>query len=597
VEGLSQRTGTARRPGVVSKEAELGTAVVPPPVRPRFLVENLDPKDQFIPEDLAEEHRLIAKATTRFLEGEILPHGEAIERGDFGLVRRLMRGLGEADLIGIEIPTRYGGLGLGSVFNTVVSERMVRCPSFAVAHGVHSGLACYPLIFLASHELKERFLPRMASGEILGALASTEPEAGSDIFSIQTKVGPLQSDGAYRLNGTKMWISNAGFADVFMTFAQLDRRRRNFFLVERGEGVSTGAEEDKMGLRGSSTRAVHFDDVVVPADHCIGEPGSGQRHYAGILGGGRFKLAIGCVGISKEALKLATGYAGMRKQFGRPICEFPGVQAKLAHMALRSWVAESVIYRLAGSIDAAVDAGTPKVEVLGEHVAEVCIAKALASEYAGQVTDECVQVLGGCGYSRRYPAEQYYRDIRVFRIFEGTNEIMRLVIADQVRRMQAIRELEGRRGPDLEDAPSVGRGGSFEATLAGAKRIFASIARLGYERTRLELFEAQELCLALGDFAMEIYAMESGLVRLRKLEAIDKAGVERSLVSLLFEQAQQRIHQFLREAIPRVAAGAGIETLWNELGAAGGPPCDSRQWRSEIARAAADGDAALFAED
>lgn len=528
----------------------------------------------FVPEDFDDEHRLISKTAGEFVEREVLPSSDAIEAGDFARIRGLMRGMGEIGLLGFEYPVAYGGHELGKVHASLVTEQLARQPSFGVTHGVHTGIGSYPVLYLGNDAQRARYLPRMASGEILSALACTEAGAGSDIFNVRTRA--VKSADGYRLHGEKLWISNSGFADVFMTLTKLEGEKSTFFAVPRGiPGFTLGPEEVKMGIRGSSTRALHFDGARLGEEDRLGAPGSGNVAFFGILSHARLKLAAGCLGLAKELLLQACRYAAERRQFGRSLDGFPAVRAKLASMALGAWITESVVYRVAGAVDsgahAAASAGRNRCWAAQEHTLECALIKVLASEQAGRLADDCMQIYGGIGYSGRFPIERYYRDARIFRIFEGANDLLQLLAVSSIVMSSQRRGHPARvRGADATDdavRPMPRELAELEARLAAAKDGFALLLADLAEPRSAWAMEAQEISMPLADVALDVFALDTAVGRCRRRAARgDALALELALTRLLFEEAGLRVHARARELTPRLGAATSAR-VYERLGA------------------------------
>ena len=517
-----------------------------------FLIEERLPEEIFTPEDFTEQHRLIAETAEQFMRNEVLPRWEQIERQEPGLTPRLLRQAGELGLLSIDIPERYGGTEMDKVSSTIVVERFAQYASFLASHGAHSVIGTLPIVFFGNEEQKQKYLPRLATGEMIAAYCLSEAEAGSDALSIRTRAA-LSPDGKhYLLNGEKMWITNAGFADLFIVFAKVDGEKFSCFIVEKGfPGVATGAEEKKLGIKGSSTRAVILEDARVPAENLLGEVGRGHVVAFNILNVGRFRLAAGCIGGAKQALQHAAGYASQRRAFGKAIAQFGLIQEKLAEMATRIYAGESMIYRTAGLIDPLLAEAIPDSPAYGEQVrkaieeyaVECSIDKVYCSEILDYVADECVQIYGGYGYHQDYPAERAYRDARINRIFEGTSEINRLLITGMLLKRAASGRLGLRAAIEglFQESPAAERSmearrteerNTEAASLLGAeKRLVAAVkktallvAGVAYQKFADSLADQQEITAAISDIVMEAFATESALLRAGKMAA--RSGVQ-----------------------------------------------------------------------
>jgi alkylation response protein AidB-like acyl-CoA dehydrogenase len=484
--------------------------------------------EQFTGADFTDTDLLYAKTAEDFVRGEVLPQIEAIEAKQEGLMPALLKRAGELGLLMVDIPERYGGLGLHKTTSMLVSERGALCASFSVSWGAHTGIGTLPIVYYGSEAQKTRYLPKLATGELLAAYALTEPGSGSDALAAKTRAD-RQPDGSYRLTGTKQFITNAGFADLFTVFAKVDGEHFTAFVVERSApGLSTGPEEKKLGIRGSSTRQLILEDTPVGADAVLGEIGQGHKIAFNILNVGRFKLGAGAVGAAKECLKIALDYARDRKQFGRPLASFGMIQRKLADMATRIYVADSMSYRTAGLMDAAADAVDPNAPdalkqlvktSIEEYTIEASILKVFGTEAMDFVADESLQVLGGYGFTAEYPVERHYRDSRINRIFEGTNEINRLIIpATLLKRigqgglpfMDFLKQVQ--REIDDRDAWPPGIGGPLDRENRAAevaKRVVAYTTRVLVEKDLASLKEKQQHLEVLANMIIDVFAMDS----------------------------------------------------------------------------------------
>ncbi|BDG58945.1 acyl-CoA dehydrogenase family protein [Caldinitratiruptor microaerophilus] len=547
-----------------------------------FLIEAAAPEDVFTPEDLSAEQRAIGDTVREFVEREVWPALPAMERHEFEHNVRLLRRAAELGLTGIEIPEEFGGLGLDKVTAAVVTENMGPGASFAVTFGAHTGIGTLPIVFFGNRDQKARYLPALASAEKIAAYALTEPESGSDALSART-TARLSPDGQhYILNGTKQWISNGGFADVFVLYAKVDGEKFTAFIVERGfPGVSTGAEEHKMGLLGSSTVQVILQDAQVPVANVLHEVGKGHQVAFNILNIGRFKLAAGCVGSSKHVLGLAARYAQERHQFGRPIASFPLIQQKLADMAVRTYAAESMVYRTAGLLEeglaeidpGAEDAGRLSARAIHEYAVEASANKVFASEVLDFVVDEGVQIHGGYGYMREYEVERAFRDARINRIFEGTNEINRLLVPGElVRRalkgdlalLPAMEQLQRELVTLVPPVPAGAVPLEVESWLVeAARKLTLMVAGLGVQKYGTALEGEQELLAGVADMVIDLFAMESAILRARK--AVLRSGPEDAqghvdLATAATHDAFDRIESTARRLLAAIEEGDALRS-------------------------------------
>ncbi|MHB8958094.1 MAG: acyl-CoA dehydrogenase family protein [Candidatus Limnocylindrales bacterium] len=516
-----------------------------------FLVEAAAVGDMPTPERLTEEQRAIRRSAATIVEREAGPRRERLEAKDYAAHREMLAILGREGYLGIDVPEAFGGVGLDKTTSVAVTEAIAGAGSFAVTFSAHTGIGTLPLVFFGTDDQRRRFLPGLADGSKAAAYALTEPGAGSDAQGIRTRA-TRQQDGSWRLDGSKQFITNAGFADLFTVYAKVDGEHFTAFLVERGTpGLEIGPEEHKLGIHGTSTCPLTFDGAVVPAENLLGEVGKGHRVAFNVLNVGRFKLAAAALGAMKPSVGIAAAYASERKAFGRAIAEFPLVAGMLADMAVRTYVTESVVYRIAGLLDARLEgaeAGGPDgVRMALEELAVECsIAKILASEELDAVVDELVQVHGGYGYIEEYPAAQAYRDARINRIWEGTNEINRLLIPGTLlkRAMTGRLDLLGpaRRaqeallaGPTGDTGSDDGRALAAEARLVdGLRQVTLLLAGAAVQRFGTALEEQQEVLAGIADLAIAVLALESTVLRAEQAasDAPARADVHRELARL-----------------------------------------------------------------
>jgi alkylation response protein AidB-like acyl-CoA dehydrogenase len=531
----------------------------------------------FTPERLSDEHRAIRDAVSAFVEKEVLPRHDAVEGRDYATHRSLLERLGRDGFLGIDVPEAYGGAGLDRVSSLVVNEALAGAGSFAVTYAAHTGIGTLPIVFFGTDEQKRAYLPGLADGTRVGAYALTEPGAGSDAMGIRTRA-TRQADGSWRLDGTKQFITNAAFADLFTVYAKIDGEHFSAFLVERDTpGLSIGPEEKKMGLHGASTCPITLDGVVVPAGNLLGEPGKGHRVAFNVLNLGRFKLGAVCLGGMRSALGIATRYASERSAFGRKLAAFPLIGAKLASMTARTYAVESAVYRIAGllegSLAAAEDATSPEAVrvALEEYAVECSLAKVLASEELGALVDEVVQIHGGYGYIEEYPAAGLYRDARIHRIWEGTSEINRLLIPGTLlkRAMTGRLDLLGpaQRASDAllgGELPSFdGPFAAEEAAVAATRTVTLVLAGAAVQRYGTGLEEQQELLAGLADLAIDLFAMESVLERAKQTIAAGgaAASVHADLARLVVAERSGAVEQRAKALAAALASGDEARTL------------------------------------
>ena len=525
-----------------------------------FLIEERRVEEVFTPEDFSEEQRMIGDTAAQFMEKEMMPRLPEILALKYEATRALLRQAGELGLLGVEIPEEYGGAGLDKVCGCLVSEKSARDGSFAVSFMGHTGIGTLPIVYFGNEAQKRKYLPRFAAGEWISSYSLSEASSASDAMNAQARAVPSPDGASWILNGEKMWLTNAGFADVYITFAKVDGEHFTAFIIDKGSpGVSLGAEEKKTGIKGSSTRPLILEGAVIPRENLLGEIGKGHKIAFNILNIGRFKLGAGCTGGAKGALRTAVGYARGRTAFGHPITDFGLVKHKLGEMAILIYVAESMVYRTAGMIDRNLDGVTSAAEALPrieEYDVECSTIKVWCSEMLDYAVDETVQIFGGAGFVEDYPAERYWRDARVNRIFEGTNEINRLLVPGRLLRramkgelpvfdkaMALMGELQS---PPPATPPEDGPLAAEARMLAGAKKTALMCLGLAAQRFGTSLTDQQEVLGLFADVAMETYALESALLRTRK-----KAGAAGEAASALNVAA---VRCFAQDALDRIEA-------------------------------------------
>ena len=547
-----------------------------------FLLEERKTHEVFTPEDFTEQHLLIAQTAEEFALNEIVPNIEKMEHKDFSVTRDLLKKAGELGLSSVEIPEAYGGLEMDKVTAAVIADHIAKYAGFATTWGGHTGIGTLPIVYFGTEEQKKKYLPRLAAGEIIGAYALSEASSGSDALNCRARA-QLSSDGThYLLNGEKMWITNAGFADLFTVFAKVDGEKFTAFLVEKTfPGFSIGGEEHKMGIRGSSTCPLILNDCQVPVENVLGEIGKGHVIAFNILNVGRFKLGAMCVGGARVSIANAIGYAKQRKAFNKVIADFGLVREKLANMATLIYVGEALVYRTVGMMDVAlaeVDKSGPEAaketrKAIEEYAVECSIIKVWGSEMIDYVVDETVQIYGGYGFVEEYPAERTYRDARINRIFEGTNEINRLIItgfllkratSGQLPLLPAIKKLmdEVLAGPSLAD--------DIEGPLAEERKLVASAKKLALfaagaasQKYMQAIQDQQEIMGAIADLVIETYAMESAVLRAQKL--VERGGESAAalpiaMTQVYLSQAMEKIEGAARRIIAAVAEGDMLRT-------------------------------------
>jgi alkylation response protein AidB-like acyl-CoA dehydrogenase len=551
-----------------------------------FLLETRRPDEVFTPEDFTEQQMLIGQTAEEFTVNEILPNVEKMEHKDFSISRDLLKKAGELGLSGVEIPEAYGGLEMDKVTAAVIADHIAQYAGFATTWGAHSGIGMLPLVYFGTEEQKKKYLPRLAAGEIVGAYALSEASSGSDAMNCRARA-QLSSDGKhYILNGEKMWITNAGFADLFTVFAKIDGEKFTAFLVEKTfPGFSIGGEEHKLGIRGSSTCPIILNDCKVPVENLLGEVGKGHVIAFNILNVGRFKLGAMCVGGGRVSLEQAIAYAKQRKAFNKVIADFGLVREKIANMATLIYVGESAIYRTVGMMDGALneidksgaEAMKETRKAIEEYAVECSIIKVWASEMVGYVVDESLQIYGGYGFVEEYPAERAYRDARINRIFEGTNEINRLIItgfllkramSGQLPLMPAIKKLMD----EVLSGPSMGE--DLEGPLAEERKLVGQAKKLGLfaagaatQKYMQEIQDQQEIMGAIADMTIETYVMESAVLRAQKIaegtssnQGEAAAALPIAMTRVYLSQAMEKVESAARKVIAAVADGDMLRT-------------------------------------
>ena len=572
-----------------------------------FLLESPAPQDVFTPADLSDDQKLIGQTTEEFVLKEVLPVVKDLEAKKPGLMAGLCRKVADLGLMGPGIPEEYGGAGLDNMAITVLTEKISIDGSFAITQSCHAGLGTVPIVDFGSEEQKRKYLPKLASGESIGAFALSEPQSGSDARNTLTRAELNKEGTHYILNGQKMWITNGGFADLFIVFAAVDGEKLTAFIVERKfPGCKPGNEEHKLGIHGSSTTPLFLESCMVPKENVLHEIGRGHVVAFDTLNVGRFRIGVKCVGESKYVLMEAAKYSKERKAFGKQIGEFGLIKEKLAEMAVRIFAAESMIYRTAGYIEAATSAAEHSGDqaqdarkVLEEYAIESSIAKVYGSEMLDFVVDEGVQIFGGYGVHEDYPVCRAYRDARVNRIFEGTNEINRTVIiltllkratGGQLPLIPAAKELADaiHAGPSKAETPA-GVLAEEWGVIANAKKMFLQAAGGAVQKFREKLADEQELIGALANIVMEIYAMESGLLRAQKAAASKgeaAAAVMIDAARVLVSDAAGRVVHEAKRAIAAAHEGEMLMTQLAVLKRFGeGPAVDTIALRRRVAAA------------
>ncbi len=527
-----------------------------------YLITEVTKDDVFTPEEFTDEQKQIGETTAQFVLNEVVPHMEEIENHNFDVTVQLMKRCGELGLLMIDAPEEYGGLELDKATSMLVAEKISTVGSFSVTYSAHTGIGTLPLVYYGTKEQKEKYLKKIISGEWIAAYCLTEPDSGSDALGAKA-TATLSADGKYYLlNGTKQFITNGSFANLYTIFAKIDKEHFTAFLVERNtEGLSVGAEEKKLGIRGTSTTQIVLENAKVPKENLLGTIGKGHKIAFNVLNVGRFKLGAGVTGAAKHALGEGIKYAVIRKQFGVPIASFGAIKEKIADQTAAIFASESLVYRLAGMIDnklATIAKDTPDYYAvyqkgIEEYAIECAIAKVFCSEVLAAVVDEVVQIFGGYGFIQEYPAERFYRDERINRLFEGTNEINRLLIPGMIltRSMkgeiplqrEAMKAIEALTTPSYDESGDSGLFTAEKTLLANLKKVFLVIAGSGVQKFMTTIKDEQEVLLAVADIAINIFAIESSVLRAEKimptLSEAKKAAVTAAVKVFTFNASEQ----------------------------------------------------------
>ncbi len=551
-----------------------------------FLIEDVTYEQVFTPEDYSDEHKMIAKTTEDYVLNEVVPVIENLENHEFDHSVRLLKEAGELGLLGADVPEEYGGLGLDKVSSALIAERMSRAGGFSISHGAHVGIGSLPIVLFGNEDQKTKYLPPLSTGEKLAAYALTEPGSGSDALGAKTTAKLNEAGTHYVLNGEKQWITNSAFADVFIVYAKIDGEQFSAFIVEKDfPGVSTGPEEKKMGIKSSSTRTLILEDAEVPVENLLGQAGKGHIIAFNILNIGRYKLGVGAVGASKRALEVTVAYTNQRQQFKTPISSFNLTKEKLSTMASKLYAAESSVYRTVGLFedrmsklsDEEVKNGSEVAKSIAEYAIECSLNKFFGTEVLDYIVDEGVQLHGGYGFMQEYEIERLYRDSRINRIFEGTNEINRLLVPGTylrkamkgelplLQKAQALQEeLMMLMPEEVSDEPLA----QEKYLVRNAKKIGLMLAGLAAQKFGKDLEKEQEVLVNIADIVSEAYAMESVVLRTEK--AIASAGLEKAKQKHLYTQifcqeAFNKIEQHAKETLVATESGDTLRIMLSAL--------------------------------
>jgi len=551
-----------------------------------FLIEEVTADQMFTPEDFTDEHKMIAKTTEDYILGDVLPYIDEIEEHNFDHSVRLLKKAGELGLLGADVPEEYGGLGLDKICSALITEKFSRAGSFSLSYGAHVGIGTLPIVFFGTEEQKKKYLPSLAAGEKFAAYALTEPGSGSDALGAKTTAVLNEAGTHYILNGEKQWITNSAFADIFIVYAKIDGEHFSAFIVEKDySGVSTGPEEKKMGIKGSSTRTLILDQVQVPKENLLGEPGKGHVIAFNILNIGRYKLAVGTIGASKRVIELSASYANQRQQFKTPISKFSLIGEKIANMSVKLYAMESSVYRTVGLFEDKMGTlseeeqkdGRQVAKSIAEYAIECSLNKVFGSETLDYIVDDGVQIHGGYGFMQEYEVERAYRDSRINRIFEGTNEINRLIVPGTYMKkamkgelplFEKAKALQEELMMLMPEEPGDGVLEQEKYLLRNAKKTALMIAGLAAQKYGKALDQEQEILVNIADIVSQIYAMEAAILRTEK--AIRATGEDKNAQKILYTQifaqeAFQEIESHAKESLIAMESGDSLRMMLSAL--------------------------------
>jgi len=551
-----------------------------------FLIEDFVGEDIITPEDFTDEHKMIAQTTEDYVVNDVLPYVDELEQQNFDHSLKLLKKAGEVGLLSADIPVEYNGLGLDTISSSLITEKISRAGGFSITHGAHVGIGSLPIVFFGNEEQKQKYLPKLATGELIAAYALTEPSSGSDALGAKATAVLNETGTHYVLNGEKQWITNAAFADVFVVYAKIDGEHFSAFIVERDyDGVSTGPEEKKMGIHSSSTRTLVLEDAQVPVENLLGEKGRGHIIAFNILNVGRYKLAIGSVGGAKRGIELATKYANEREQFNTQLSSFTLTQEKLGTLAANTYANESAVYRTVGLFeqkmgsltDEQLKDGREIARAIAEYQIECSITKYMATELLDHVADEAVQIHGGYGYMQEYEVERMYRDSRINRIFEGTNEINRLLVPGTLLKkamrgelalLQAAQGLQEELMMMMPEDPGDEPLAQEKYLTKNAKKLVLLAAGTAAQKYMQDIEHEQEILAKLANMVGEVYNLESAVLRTEK--AIEKSGAEKNEQKLLYtqvyvEEALNRMEQDAKEILNAIEEGDTLRMMHSAI--------------------------------